>query len=74
MNAKTRIQDQLVKMKAPVLGALAIATLASTPAMIVALQNVRSSLQQSFRVLSSPLLPTDQGVLSNVPGGNRTHI
>jgi hypothetical protein len=37
-------------------------------------QNVRSSLQQSFPVLSSPLLPRDQGVLSYVPGGNRTHI
>jgi hypothetical protein len=38
------------------------------------LQNVHSSLRQSFPVLSSPLLPRDQGVLSYVPGGNRTHI
>jgi hypothetical protein len=39
MNTKTRIQNQLVKMKAPVLAALAIATLASTPAIAADEQN-----------------------------------
>src|SRR6266404_861537 len=39
MNAKTIIKNQLVKMKAPVLAALAIATLASTSAIAADEQN-----------------------------------